>query len=289
MSRERSTTPEQVFRLATTENKPRSILDNPVIREMYEAGKFKGKKIAVILDGNGRWAEEHGLSVTEGHKAGAEATKAIMQACKDLEMDVSLWILSPNNLAKRSRKELKGIDKILRSQMGELVNEADRSNGRIMHVGETYGLSLRLRYQLWRAQRKTKNNTGPVLGLAVNYGGIEQIKRIAKRANREKRGTNYDAEGKIESMMYGGGVIKPVDILIRTGKVKRLSGLEKPFTGDHTELFFPDVYLPDFDLEIFEEILIDFDKRTRTLGGRNGHSVEQTKPFGPFQVLFKRN
>lgn len=287
MNHERSIILEHAPKLAVPE-KPRSILDSSVIREMHDAGKFKGKKVAVILDGNGRWATEHSLSVTQGHEAGAGATKIIMKACAELEMDLSLWILSPNNLAKRSREELRGIDGILRNQMKELIDEAQKFNVRIVHIGETDGLSLRLRYQLWQAQKKTKDNTGPILGLAVNYGGDEQIKSIAKQANREKRGTNYDTPGKIESMMYGGGLIKPVDILIRTGKLERVSGLEKPFMGDKTELFFPDVYLPDFTLKGFEEILIDFDSRTRTLGGRNGHDATN-KPSGRLRTLFKRN
>jgi undecaprenyl diphosphate synthase len=260
---------------------PLNIIDlYPDIRRLHETGALKGKHVAIILDGNSRWAQEHALSTFEGHKAGAETGKILMRACRDLGMDVSLWILSPNNITKRSREETEGIFKILDDSIGELVKEAEKSKGRIIHVGEMAGLPLKIKLDLWRAQRRTKNNTGNKVILAINYSQDMQMKSLAEKVRKKKRETNFRSSETVRSMMYGNGEIRPADVLIRTGKVQRLSGFGPPFVGDETELFFPNLFLPDFTLEQFKDVLIEYSNRlqTQTLGGRtNGHEIASNK------------
>lgn len=240
------------------EKKPaarRTILEQyPDLQEIKEKNKLPNG-IAIILDGNGRWAQERGLPTYEGHKAGAEAAKKLMRACVDLGIDLSLWILSPDNISKRSPKEVRGIYKIFQENIGLLVKTAQEENGKIIHVGEKDGLPGDIRLALRRAQWRTRNNTGQKLGLAINYDQEKFVKGLAN-------GTNPKEQSEIT----------PADIVIRTGKVQRLSGFGLPFVGNNSELYFPDVYLPDLNEQHIHDILVDFANRTRTLGGRNGNN-----------------
>lgn len=224
----------------------------PDLQQLKEQGKLPNG-IAIILDGNGRWAQEHGLPTNEGHRAGAEAAKKLMHACVDLNIDLSMWILSPDNISKRSPEEVRGIYKIFQENVGLLVKTAQEENGKIIHVGDRSGLPGDIRLALRRAQWRTRHNTGQKLGLAINYDQEKFVRGIAN-------GTNPKEQSEIT----------PSDIVIRTGKVQRLSGFGLPFVGSNSELYFPDAYLPDLNEQHIHDILVDFANRTRTFGGRNG-------------------
>lgn len=256
----------------------------PDLKRLKEEGRLP-RHIAIILDGNGRWAQEHGLPVEEGHRAGARATKELMKMCTNLGSDISLWILSQDNIAKRSDQEIRNIYQIFEENLGELVEQAQLIGGRILHIGDLDGLPGHVRLKLKNAQRKTRKNTGPTVSLAMNYSEKSQLVSLAEQANRDPKGVDYTDDRRIERMMYGKGVVRPADLIIRTGKVQRLSGFGRPFLGEESELSFPQVFLPDFTPDLFHDILVnDYVYRIRTLGGRptekpqevqlsrNGHS-----------------
>lgn len=237
-----------------------SILDtHPELQALKDNGQLPNG-IAIILDGNGRWAQERGLPVNDGHKAGSEATKTVMYASADLGIDLSMWILSPDNIEKRSPEEIKGIYKIFKENVNLLIRTAQEKNGKIIHVGETDGIPGDIRLALRRAQWKTRKNTGQRLGVAINYDQERYIQSM-------KNGNIPDAQREI----------KPADIVIRTGKVQRLSGFGLPFVGSNSELFFLDIYLPDLNEDHISDILVDFAHRIRTFGGRNGNHADSSK------------
>lgn len=261
---------------------------HPDLAPLKDAGLLPGH-MAFILDGNGRWAKERGLPTKEGHRAGADAAKRIMRMCSNLGINVSLWILSPDNIQKRSPEEIHDIYDIFKNNIRELTEEAQKQNGRIIHIGELEGLPGYIRLELRKAQAKTRKNTENIVGLALNYSGKMQNVALAEGGQRARRDTDFRKNGTIESLMFGGGLIKPADIIVRTGKVQRLSGFAEPFLGCETELDFPDVYLPDYNEENLYKTLIRFSKTTRTLGGRpttepqtftlsqNGHTPAQIR------------
>lgn len=252
---------------------PPSILElYPEIRELHEQGKLKGLSCLLIPDGNATWAEENNVSTFEGHQAGGKAIVQVVKQCRDLEMDFFIWVASPNNLTKRPKQEVKGIHKVTRTNFKDLVQEAELQKGRIIHIGEKSGLPLRLKFDLWKAEYKTRKNTGPIMGVAINYDQRGQLIRIAKKANRDKRHTDYSTPGKLESMYYGDGSIRGVNIIMRTSGHKRLSGLSLPFTDDKTELFFIEDHCPDLTVEHVRDTLVEyFGARKIKGGGRPTH------------------
>lgn len=256
---------------------PKSFLElYPDIKDLMSQGKLP-RHIGFILDGNGRWAKEQGLPVEEGHKTGAEAAKRVIKACSELGIDLSVWILSPDNIKKRSRGEIRNIYNVLGKNMDKLIDEALEHNSRIIHAGETKGLPLNIKYKLWQAQRKTKEKTGPVLTLAINYSGDKQLISLANKARGSRR--KFQSIEEVSRLMYGDGDIKPCDLIIRTGGDKRMSGFQEPFLNNGTELLFTDTYLPGFTDEEFHDILINYTARNKTHGGRASANQEHDGTF----------
>lgn len=224
--------------------------------------------LAIIMDGNGRWAKKRNLPRTAGHKAGVEAVKRIVRAGGELGIKyLTLYTFSVENW-KRPREEVTAIMKLLTQTTRKEIDELNRNNVRLITTGRIDGLSFSRRQILKMAMEKTRNNTGLVLNLALNYGGraeiIDAVRGIASsvRAGHIKPG-EID-ESLFSNYLYTAGLPDP-DLLIRTSGEMRISNFLLWQTS-YTEMYVTDVLWPDFDSENLIDAIIEYQKRERRFG-----------------------
>ncbi len=225
------------------------------------------RSVAVICDGNGRWATQRGLPVTEGHFAGAEAIRQMLRNFRHFpEIDtVMLWALSPNNLRKRSAEELEGIYQVTQAYIHMCLDEIDEGNGRFVPLGDLEALPPDLFEKLIDAQTRTSSNTGQTVVLLLNYSGETEVlrgfQRFFDKSTMSRPKSPEDMYRIIDPMGLG-----KANLLIRTGGERRTSGLG--WRGEDAELYFTDTLLPDFSDRLLAEILVDYHFRDQRFGGR---------------------
>ena len=224
--------------------------------------------VAIIMDGNGRWAEKRGLDRSAGHRAGVDAVRSIVEICGQIHIKyLTLYTFSLENW-KRPKSEIDFLFKLLndtaRSQLSDLI----RNNVRLIATGQIEQLPFVRRKALLHAIARTSKNTGLVLNLALNYSGrmeiLEAVKRIAReyKANRIKL-SDLD-EGKFAEYLFTHPLPDP-DLLIRTSGEFRLSNFLLWQTS-YTELYVTNTFWPDFDRKEFLEIILEYQKRERRFG-----------------------
>jgi len=224
--------------------------------------------LAIIMDGNGRWAKKRNLPRTAGHEAGVEAVKRVVRAGGELGIKyLTLYTFSLENW-KRPREEVTAIMKLLTQTTRKEVDELNRNNVRLITTGRIDGLSFSRRQALKMAMEKTRNNSGLVLNLALNYGGraeiIDAVRAIASsvRAGHIKPG-EID-ESLFSNYLYTAGLPDP-DLLIRTSGEMRISNFLLWQTS-YTEMYVTDVLWPDFDRQNLIDAIIEYQKRERRFG-----------------------
>jgi len=221
------------------------------------------RHIAIIMDGNGRWAQERGLKRVKGHEKGAETVRAITTfASNHPEIEVlTLYAFSTENW-KRPKME---IDFLMRLLNRYLKNETEtyiKYQIRFETIGDLSRFSPALQKQIALMKEKTKNFKRLTQVLALNYGSQDEISRAAARLCREGGEISVETLSKeIESAKFG-----PVDILLRTGGDQRLSNFLL-WQSAYAELFFTHTLWPDFTPEELESIIGEFKRRTRRFGG----------------------
>ncbi|BBG65487.1 undecaprenyl diphosphate synthase [Hydrogenimonas sp.] len=221
------------------------------------------RHIAIIMDGNGRWAQERGLKRVKGHEKGAETVRAITTfASNHPEIEVlTLYAFSTENW-KRPKME---IDFLMRLLNRYLKNETEtyiKYQIRFETIGDLSRFSPALQKQIALMKEKTKNFKRLTQVLALNYGSQDEISRAASRLCREGSEISVETLSKeIESAKFG-----PVDILLRTGGDQRLSNFLL-WQSAYAELFFTHTLWPDFTPEELESIIGEFKRRTRRFGG----------------------
>ncbi|MCX6830645.1 MAG: isoprenyl transferase [candidate division Zixibacteria bacterium] len=224
--------------------------------------------VAIIMDGNGRWAEKRGLDRSAGHRAGVDAVRSIVEVCGQIHIKyLTLYTFSLENW-KRPKSEIDFLFKLLndtaRSQLSDLI----RNNVRLIATGQIEQLPFVRRKALLHAIARTSKNTGLVLNLALNYSGrmeiLEAVKRIAReyKANRIKL-SELD-EGRFAEYLFTHPLPDP-DLLIRTSGEFRLSNFLLWQTS-YTELYVTNTFWPDFGQKEFLEIIIEYQKRERRFG-----------------------
>lgn len=220
--------------------------------------------ILLIPDGNGRWAKRARKSITEGHRAGAEVIKRIYNDLWQLPIKfVTIWGFSADNWS-RTAEETEGIMKVIDSTLKEMVPDAIKKNGRIIHIGRKDRIPSYLREHLERAEKETEKNTGTVFSLAVDYSGADQELRIFKKMLKDKLKDITPAL--LVKYRDGGGIIPPADLVVRTSGEKRTSDLG--WLSTNSELYFVEKLLPNSGSKDIVEAIIDFSKRERRFGGR---------------------
>lgn len=228
------------------------------------------KHIAIILDGNRRWAKSRGLKPTEGHKAGAKAVKNIAKYAYDCGLQyLTVYAFSTENW-KRDASEVTLLMKLLDKFTNDLLVSDEKREIRIKVYGDITALDKKLQDKILKLEEKTKNNNKMVFGICLNYGGRDEIVRSVKEicddvlaGKISKDDINADT---ISSHLYTKDIPDP-DLVIRTSNEYRLSNF-LPWQSTYSELYFPkDVMWPDFDEKQFDNAIEEYIKRNRRFGG----------------------
>ena len=224
--------------------------------------------IAIIMDGNGRWAKKRGLPRTAGHKAGVKAVKRIVKAAGDLGVSVlTLFTFSQENW-KRPKYEVSAIMKLLYETTKKEIDELDKNNVKMITTGRIEEFSPRRREILQEATQRTKNNTGLILNLALNYGGrteiLDAVKKIAEDVRKNQLDPEKLSEEKFSQYLYTKYLPDP-DLLIRTSGEMRISNFLLWQTS-YTELYITEVLWPNFKALDFYEAIWDYQNRERRFG-----------------------
>jgi len=220
------------------------------------------KHIAIIPDGNRRWAKKKGLPTFEGHRFAAENT-LLKLVDKLLQLKIkyfTFWALSTENLLKRSSKEIKNLFSLMEYFLRQKGDELNKKNIKIKVIGDLKKLPTHLQKEIEKIIKKTEKNTMMDVILAINYGGRDEIVRAIKKIkdvktiNKENFDHYLDTAG-----------IPPPDLIIRTGGEKRLSGFML-WQSEYSELYFTDVYFPDFNPQELEKAINNYLLRQRRFG-----------------------
>jgi undecaprenyl diphosphate synthase len=224
--------------------------------------------IAIIMDGNGRWAKQRGKPRIFGHREGSNSVKAIIDTCARLEIEaVTLYAFSTENW-KRPKDEVSGLMSMLKRVLKRELKEVAKNNIRFRTIGDIGGLAHDVQAELAAAVEFTSSNTGMIMNVALNYGGRAEIIRAAKLAyaDLERRNDIVDhlTEADIEQNLYTAG-LPEVDLLIRTSGEMRISNFLL-WQIAYAEIVVTPTLFPDFRRpEVFEAI-IEFQKRDRRFG-----------------------
>ena len=226
--------------------------------------------IAIIMDGNRRWAREKGLDPKLGHKAGAETLEKIASYANKIGLKyMTVYAFSTENW-KRTKEEVGALMILLRSYLDKFLNRESLRNIRIRVLGDIEGLDGGLRDSINKIVDKSKHNTGLTLNIAFNYGGRAEIVRATKIISEKIKNDEIKLENINEQLvsdtLYTNGEPDP-DLLIRPGGELRISNFLL-WQLAYTEFLFIDKYWPDFSEEDLLNAIEIFEKRNRKFGGK---------------------
>lgn len=222
------------------------------------------RHVAVIMDGNGRWAAERGLARVEGHERGTENIRRITHTAGEVGIEyLTLWAFSTENW-RRPADEVSGILRILGEAIERETEELHRQGAQLRHIGSLDGLSPSLRQSVVDAIELTKHNSKLVLTLAFNYGGRQEILQAVRRCLDDGVSPDELDEHAFARRLYTQDIPDP-DLIIRTSGEHRLSNF-LIWQGAYAELFFTPKFWPDFGPADLEEAVADFSRRERRFG-----------------------
>lgn len=224
----------------------------------------KLRHIAIIMDGNRRWAKEKGLPSAMGHKKGVDALKTVVRACDDYGIKyLTVYAFSTENW-NRKKEEVDFLMDLFCKTLKNETREMHKKNVRIRFIGNLEKLSQKLRDILEESSELTKNNTGVTLQIAFNYGSRDEIVNAVKKIVNEKIPADEITEDLISSKLYTAEVPDP-DLLIRTGGEMRISNYLL-WQIAYSEFYVTKKFWPDFGREELKDAVIDFQKRQRRFG-----------------------
>ena len=228
------------------------------------------RHVAIIMDGNGRWARLHGFkSRMSGHRAGIDAVRAATRTAAELHLHtLTLYAFSEENWS-RPKREIQFLMSLLRRFLKNEIPELMENNIRLVSSGHIRRLPDDCRMQLLETQKTTQKNTGLILNLALSYGGraeiADAVRKIATDAAAGKIHPDDITEERFAAFLYHPELPDP-DLIIRTSGEYRISNFLL-WQAAYAELYFTNVLWPDFNKRIFLEALIDYQKRERRFGG----------------------
>ena len=235
--------------------------------QQQEALKARGnlpRHIAIIMDGNGRWAKQHAHRRITGHRHGVEAVRDVVRASAELGIEVlSLYVFSRENW-NRPRQEVLALMRLLRETVLKETGELNANNVQLMTCGRTYELPENARTALQNAIEATSGNDGLVLNLAINYSGRAELTDALAALIREGYGADDITDELVANHLYTRGLPDP-DLLIRTSGEMRISNFLL-WQVAYTELLFPNVYWPDFRRGHLYEAIRSYQQRQRRFG-----------------------
>lgn len=223
----------------------------------------KPKHVAIMMDGNGRWGKEKGLTRSEGHYAGTKAMEKVIDACIELDIQVlTLYAFSSENW-KRPKDEVNYLMYLPVRFFNKKLPEFMRRNIRIMISGNLNTVPKATRDVMIRAIEETKYNDGLIVNFAFNYGGrddiLQAIRHVVNEIQHNRVDLDHMDEDLFRSYLYTKELPDP-ELLIRTGGEKRMSNFLL-WQSSVSELYFTDVYFPDFNKECLEEALQEYWQR----------------------------
>jgi undecaprenyl diphosphate synthase len=220
--------------------------------------------IAIIMDGNGRWAKQHHLPRQEGHRRGANSAQRVIETCIDYTIPyLTLYAFSTENW-NRPRIEVEGILKLLEDRLDEGIKFAMDKGVKFRHLGKLDRLPDKIKDKIREATERTRDNTGLSLGVAFNYGSRDEIVEAIRRITQSDMNAQSINESTVCDSLYTSGMPDP-DLIIRTGGEKRLSNFLL-WQAAYAEIYFTDVLWPDFNRAEIDKALQDFSKRQRRFG-----------------------
>lgn len=225
--------------------------------------------VGVIMDGNGRWAKKRGLPRSAGHKAGADALKKIITEANNLGVKyITVYAFSTENW-KRPKEEVDYLMSLLLDYLRNAEKTLAGENVVIRAIGSRKELSQEIREQIVKTEEFTKNNTGIVMNIALNYGAREEITNAVKEICTEVKNGTTDiskiTDKVVDNHLYTKGQPE-VDLLIRTSGEQRLSNFML-WQVSYAEMWFTDKLWPDFKPSDLRQAIIDFQNRGRRFGG----------------------
>ena len=225
---------------------------------------YPPQHVAIIMDGNGRWANNRGLPRLVGHEAGGKNIRPVVKIFADYGVKyLTLYAFSTENW-NRPRVEVAGLLSLLGKKIDQETQTFHQENIRLVHLGRLDNLSKRLKEKVKAALELTKNNTGLTLCLAFDYGGRDEIVQAARRmASAGIPGDNID-ESVLARYLYSPDIPDP-DLVIRTGGETRLSNFLL-WQAAYSELYFTPVLWPDFGHKDVEEAFSEYKRRQRRFG-----------------------
>ena len=224
----------------------------------------KIKHIAIIMDGNRRWAKEHNLPATSGHKKGVNSLRSIVRACDEIGIKyLTVYAFSTENW-KRSKSEVNFLMDLVAVTLKNDLDEMDKEGVKISFIGDLSKLSQKLQQVTHNAQEKTKNNKGVNLQIALNYGARDEITNAVKNIVNSGISADDISEDLISKNLYTKDIPDP-DILIRTGGEKRISNYLL-WQIAYSEVIVTDEYWPEFDKVSLQKCIEEYNKRQRRYG-----------------------
>ena len=238
-----------------------------MVREDFEK---LPRHVAIIMDGNGRWAKKHKLNVAMGHRQGVETLREIIRHTDDLKIEaLTIYAFSTENW-NRSKEEVAALMQLILDFFKSEIDELDEKNVRILILGEKDVFPDKQREVLIAAENRTADNTGLTLNICLNYGGRAELVRAAKTIVEDvqagKLSLDSVNEQTISDRLYTAGQ-PDVDLMIRTSGEMRLSNFLL-YQCAYAEFLFPKVLWPDFSVQDYDEALVAFGGRERRFGGR---------------------
>ena len=226
------------------------------------------RSIAIIMDGNRRWAKAQGKPSSYGHKEGAKTLEKIVRYANKIGLEyITVYAFSTENW-KRTEDEVKTLMLLLQSYLDDYSKRADSENIKVKILGDISALSKGMQKSIKECMERTKNNTGVTFNIAINYGGRDELvkatKKIAEKVKNGEIDINDINEDLISNNLYTAGEPDP-DLLIRTSGELRLSGF-LPWQSVYSELLFINKNWPDFSEEDLDNAIIEYQKRTRKFG-----------------------
>lgn len=223
--------------------------------------------VAIILDGNGRWAKERGLTRSMGHDAGFTNLKNISKYILSKGIKVlSVYAFSTENF-KRSKDEVDYLMNIFTSKFKSCIKDFNKENIKVIFSGRDKPLPNKVLKAMKELEEATKDNTKGILNICINYGGrselVDTCKKISKMVENKEISIDDIDEELVSRNLYND--LPDVDLMIRTSGELRLSNFML-WQNSYAEFYFPKTYFPDFDEEEFDKAIIEYTKRDRRFG-----------------------
>ena len=238
-------------------------------KKKEQAVKNPPRHIAIIMDGNGRWATKRGLPRTAGHAAGSETFRRIATYCRDIGVEhLTVYAFSTENW-KRSEEEVSALMGLFDRYLHEAIEKMEADHIRLRVLGDLSRISENLRALIEKTDAISANYEGFQANICINYGGRDEIvhaaKAFAERCVRGEAKPEELTEELFSQMLYTDGIPDPELIIRPSGELRTSNFL--PWQSAYSEYYFTDVLWPDFDEKELDKAIVSFQKRNRRFGG----------------------